>query len=387
MGEDCDANGVLDSCQKSTIINLHTQVGPIGYGSPVTIRFPGAPPIIASLGPECDKFNPGFGNMLGSTPPGPRFALRGDFDQPSERIVVRLGSAQGPVLLTQRWLDDVWSDDGCPYLYEARFYESWEAHPEYTDLLNAYIAEHRSLDFFVSATIAVDAAACGGSSRVEFCFSYLAATPADCNGNGLLDTCEIDAGYAQDCEGNRIPDECEYAPTDCDSDGVPDACALAKHLVPDCNGNSIPDGCDIAAGTAADIDHNGVPDSCKPDCDSDGLPDPYEIASGFEMDCNHNTVPDSCEIQSGLGDCDADGVLDSCEITSGAADLNANGIPDSCECLADLSEDNRVDGADLAIVLAFWGNPNVFPRADLNRDGAVNGADIGEILSNWGECP
>ena len=387
MGEDCDSNGVLDSCQKSTIINLHTQVGPVGYGAPVTIRFPGAPPIIESLRPECDKFNTGFGSMLGGSPPGPRFALHGDFDQPSERIVVRLGSAQGPVLLTQRWLDDVWSDDGCPYLYEARFYESWEAHPEYTDLLNAYIAEHRSLDFFVSTTIAVDAAACGGSSRVEVCFSYLAATPSDCNGNGLLDTCEIDAGYAQDCEGNRIPDECEYAPTDCDSDGVPDACALAKHLVPDCNGNSIPDGCDIAAGTAADIDHNGVPDSCKPDCDNDGLPDPYEIASGFELDCNHNTVPDSCEIQSGLGDCDADGIPDSCELAGGAADLNANGIPDSCECLADLSQDNRVDGADLAIVLAFWGNPNVFPRADLNRDGAVNGADIGEVLSNWGECP
>jgi hypothetical protein len=387
MGEDCDSNGVLDSCQKSTIIGLHTQIGPIGYGAPVTIRFPGAPPIIEALSPVCDKLTLGSSNVPGGNLPGPRFILRGDFDQPSERIVVRLGSAQGPVLLTQRWTDDLWSKDGCPILYETAFYESWQGHPEYIALLNAYIAEHRSLDFYVSTTIAVDAAACSGTSWVEVCFSYLAATPADCNGNGMLDTCEIDAGYAQDCEGNRIPDECEFAPTDCDSDGVPDACALAKRLVLDCNGNSIPDGCDIAAGTSVDVDHNGVPDSCKPDCDNDGLPDPYEIASGLQLDCNQNTVPDSCEIQSGLGDCDANGVMDSCEIATGAIDRNSNGIPDSCECLADLSEDSRVDGADLAIVLAFWGNPNIFPRADINHDGAINGGDIGEILNSWGECP
>ena len=119
----------------------------------------------------------------------------------------------------------------------------------------------------------------------------------------------------------------------------------------DCNGNSIPDGCDIAAGTSADIDHNGVSDSCKLDCDNDGLPDPYETASGFELDCNHNTVPDSCE------------------------------------CLADLSEGGRGDGADFAIALAFRCNPNVLPRAKLSQDGTINGTDIGEILSNWSECP
>jgi hypothetical protein len=68
-------------------------------------------------------------------------------------------------------------------------------------------------------------------------------------------------------------------------------------------------------------------------------------------------------------------------------DCNYNTVPDSCECLADLSEDSRVDGADLAIVLAFWGNPKVFPRADINQDGAISGGHIGEILNSWGECP
>ena len=52
--------------------------------------------------------------------------------------------------------------------------------------------------------------------RVEI--SYDSATSPDCNANGLLDSCEIAAGYATDADGNGIPDRCEDAVLPCPLD-------------------------------------------------------------------------------------------------------------------------------------------------------------------------
>jgi len=52
----------------------------------------------------------------------------------------------------------------------------------------------------------------------------------------------------------------------------------------------------------------------------------------------------------------------------------------------DLNEDGVVDGADLLLLLAAWGecdDPNDCP-ADLNDDGSIDGADLLILLSNWG---
>ncbi|MHC4649982.1 MAG: hypothetical protein ACYTES_03895, partial [Planctomycetota bacterium] len=40
----------------------------------------------------------------------------------------------------------------------------------------------------------------------------------DCNGNGVLDDCEILSGQADDVNGNGVPDECDV-PGDLDGDG------------------------------------------------------------------------------------------------------------------------------------------------------------------------
>ena len=54
----------------------------------------------------------------------------------------------------------------------------------------------------------------------------------------------------------------------------------------------------------------------------------------------------------------------------------------------DLNLNGAVDGADIGILLAFWGAVSpAFPRADINGDGTVNGADLGLLLANWGPCP
>jgi hypothetical protein len=111
-----------------------------------------------------------------------------------------------------------------------------------------------------------------------------------------------------------------------------------------------------------------VPDSCQPDCDGNALPDDYELAEGLAADCNEN------------------GAIDVCDITAGAADVNRDEVPDECQCIADLNQDGIVAGADLAILLSFWGPVTVFPDADINADGAVDAADLTIVLASWGPC-
>ena len=65
-------------------------------------------------------------------------------------------------------------------------------------------------------------------------------------------------------------------------------------------------------------------------------------------------------------------------------DLGGNSFnPAACDA-ADLNGDGEVDGADLALVLAAWGQPCLGCAADVNGDGEVNGADLALILAGWG---
>jgi len=53
-------------------------------------------------------------------------------------------------------------------------------------------------------------------------------------------------------------------------------------------------------------------------------------------------------------------------------------------CLADLTQNDQVDGQDLALLLSDWGNS--FSSADQNGDGQVNGADLSILIGAWGLC-
>jgi hypothetical protein len=55
-------------------------------------------------------------------------------------------------------------------------------------------------------------------------------------------------------------------------------------------------------------------------------------------------------------------------------------------CPADFNDDQAVGPADLAQLLATWGNCSTCP-ADLNQDGAVGPADLAQLLATWGQCP
>jgi hypothetical protein len=50
---------------------------------------------------------------------------------------------------------------------------------------------------------------------------------ADCNGNNVLDSCDITFGTSDDCDLNGVPDECDIAAApnlDCNLDGILDSC-------------------------------------------------------------------------------------------------------------------------------------------------------------------
>ena len=71
-------------------------------------------------------------------------------------------------------------------------------------------------------------------------------------------------------------------------------------------------------------------------------------------------------------------------INGGGNTLNPN-----C-CPADLDGDGGVDGADLGILLAQWGDC-IGCSSDINGDsavgGTVDGGDLGMLLAAWGPCP
>jgi predicted outer membrane repeat protein len=58
-----------------------------------------------------------------------------------------------------------------------------------------------------------------------------------------------------------------------------------------------------------------------------------------------------------------------------------------CDCLGDLSQDEIVNGVDVAIVLSVWGTDGgAHPEWDVTRDGTIDGADLAVVLSGWGVC-
>ncbi|HRX84469.1 MAG TPA: DUF3604 domain-containing protein, partial [Phycisphaerae bacterium] len=195
------------------------------------------------------------------------------------------------------------------------------------------------------------AAGCQGAPA-ETCvpYGYAMSTPIwvsvnDCNTNGISDLLEVSNGWLADCDNNLHPDECELAAGsafDLDSNGVLDRCE-------DCNTNGIPDRCDLtcagpcnisSCGLSVDCQTNGIPDECEPDCNHNGSPDDCDIGIGTSLDCGTNGIPDECDIETDPTlDCDLDGKIDGCPPMRGDDDCNANSVRDACDIAAGTSAD------------------------------------------------
>ena len=76
------------------------------------------------------------------------------------------------------------------------------------------------------------------------------------------------------------------------------------------------------------------------------------------------------------------GVLQRVVGTAGASGMLV-AVSTTTNPIGDLNGDGTVNGADLTILLAAWGDGG--GPADLNGDGTVNGADLTVLLANWGE--
>lgn len=76
------------------------------------------------------------------------------------------------------------------------------------------------------------------------------------------------------------------------------------------------------------------------------------------------------------------------QVSGPYANGGGNSVTTTCGgvCVGDVNGDGRVNGADLALVIASWGICPAPCPTDLNGDGIVNGTDLAMILGAWGPC-
>jgi hypothetical protein len=130
------------------------------------------------------------------------------------------------------------------------------------------------------------------------------------------------------------------------------------------------------------------------------FPEDYLAWRAFQCSATWNDVPESgiegvptSAVVEWSADCNGDGIVDYGQILDGTfEDENHNGVPDCCEdgtdcqCLGDVNNDGQVNGADISVLLGFWGLNGKPVAADINKDGSVDGADLAQLLGSWGEC-
>lgn len=272
-------------------------------------------------------------------------------------------------------------------------------------------------------------------------FAFRPGTLADCNGNEVLDYCDIAGGTSLDTNSNGFPDECETA--DYDGDGVAD---IADNCPTVYNPDQLNDDSDSLGNLCdncptetnpnqEDGDYDGIGDPCDFcfDSDGDGFGDPGHPSDTCGLDnCPTTYNPDQADPDSdGIGslcdncpttanplqaDSDGDSYGDSCDncphkLNPVQEDLDSDMVGDSCDnCLdtpntdqADTDGDNIGDACDFIcgdpngdgtpnitdavylITYIFAGGPAPVPveaAGDCNCDGVANITDA-VYLIQW----
>ena len=76
----------------------------------------------------------------------------------------------------------------------------------------------------------------------------------DCNGNGVLDSCDIADHNSDDCDGDGIPDECQISSDpslDCNQDLILDACESSLEQILNGSGSDYGKGLDMTSNWLA----------------------------------------------------------------------------------------------------------------------------------------
>lgn len=183
--EDCDGNLVPDLCEKSNPISLNSgQISPFGATAPTTWTI--------------EDF------VAASTPAVLQVRARGDFSAPTEFVSILVGDELVATTLG--------GAAQCPSI------TAWQSITVPSSVLNDAIDAKGTLRIRALASPAVDADGCILPTWIEMRLSYRSATNADCNQNGILDSCEIESGSMADENGNGVIDLCEGAFADCPAD-------------------------------------------------------------------------------------------------------------------------------------------------------------------------
>ena len=105
-------------------------------------------------------------------------------------------------------------------------------------------------------------------------------------------------------------------------------------------------------------------------------------ASNSEL--TYTLVPAGSQARLGI-DRDLDGFFDRDELDRGSDPADASSVPGAC--VADISPavpDQVVNGGDLAALLGGWGSSG---STDLDNSGTTDAADLAQLLAAWGNCP
>ena len=202
--EDCNANGLGDSCEKELTVSLASgHLGPIGFTANQTWTIPAA--------------------VRAQSPVTLVIHGHGDFSGLQEYVRVKVGYGFDEHAL-QNTVD-------CENGFGTPSISTFTLTPEQ---FNAAIGADGALRVVMEPSIAVDANGCNGGTWIEASLDYIGALPADCNANGLLDSCEIAAGYGPDVNHNGVVDTCESlilpCPTDFNQNGRTDGADLGMLL-------------------------------------------------------------------------------------------------------------------------------------------------------------
>ncbi len=184
--EDCNDNGFADTCEKSQSLNFSSaELGPIGAGSPQVWSIPNA--------------------ARASTDVRLHVSALGDFDSPFETLTVKLDTVYNQIVLGNTGAGTQCSEREGTLIVPM-------------DLFNGAMSADGTLVLRFEGSIAVDPNACPQDSWIQATLEYTSSTTADCNSNGLLDTCEIAKGLGSDANRNGMLDECEIPILTCPGD-------------------------------------------------------------------------------------------------------------------------------------------------------------------------
>ncbi|MFH2054547.1 MAG: M12 family metallo-peptidase [bacterium] len=158
--------------------------------------------------------------------------------------------------------------------------------------------------------------------------------------------------------------------------GWPSAIAFRPGTIRDCNGNEILDYCDIAGGTSADTNSNGFPDECETaDYDDDGVAD---IADNCPTVFNPDQLNDDSDSLGNL--------CDNCptETNPNQEDSDFDGIGDPCDFCFDSDGDGFGDPGHSGDTCGIDNCPTLYNPAqdDPDSDGVGSLCDNCPTVSN-----